>query len=135
MSEITIVKDNGSLVGSDGDHLYDGERVQIGFDELVVTTEVAEDGLSFTRTTALPNGEVRSASTVTFEGFATGAEPRIRAGLGESPTEAEMSDALEAAWEAEKTITSHSPVVIDALVDGVLTQVEKKISAINWTQR
>lgn len=121
---ITIVKDNGELVGCDENLvLYNGQRVQVGMDEMTVTTVIADDGLSFERTTHYGDNIIAKGTT-TKEGFVVGAGL-----LGVD------DDQIEARWEAECAIDRHGKVYADVIIDGELTTVEKKWTFTDWTER
>lgn len=130
---IQIVKDDDSgLVGCDENLvLYNGTRVSLGMDQLTITTTVADDGLSFDRSTGYKDSLI-SKGTTTRAGFDEARTPSmVASGL----SGADLTAALDAAWEDEKALDNHSKVFIDAYVEGVLTTVEKKWTFIDWEPR
>ncbi len=137
MVDITILNDD-PLLGADSEgNLYDGERISLGHDQLTIVTTIAEDGLSFERTTG-HGGTIISKSTVTFDGFSEGSRSRATAtawSRDASSNEEDIAAVLEELWETEKQITTHGKAFIDAYVDGVLGTVEKTYTFIEWTER
>ncbi len=123
LPDITILNPD-LLLGADSEgNLYDGTRIRLGWDELEVTTTLAEDGLSFERTTGHGDSLI-SKSTVTKDGFLA------------SPRWAEVDEAeQDAAWQAECAISANGKVFVDAFVDGQFTVVEKTIEFTDWTAR
>lgn len=124
MNVITLNDNGTTLLGADSEgNLYDGNRVEVGYDQLTVTTTLAPDGLSFDRT--LTYGEhLVGKGTTTREGLLEAWN------LLESPVEDQ-----DAAWDEECAISANSPIFSTAYVDGVKTTIEEKLTFVEWTAR
>jgi len=125
---ITILKRNtdGTLLGADENGvLYDGECVEVGDDELTVTTEVSDDGESFERTTSYGD-EIIAKGTVTREGL-------LQQYLLNNPDMPE--DEQDSLWAKEVAIDKHAKTFVNVLIDGEIQSVEKKRKIIQWEAR
>lgn len=127
---ITILSTNedGTYLGADEQgNLYRGTVERIGHQQLTVETAVAEDGLSFTRSSRYGDF-VHSQGTVTRAGFGSTYDGKMDPATNEPYTE----EKIDALWEAEKALDGHGPAMVQALVDGDLVNVELKIRTIAW---
>lgn len=119
-----ILSENGHLLGADEEgNLYDGTRVQVGFDELTVTTTETEDG--YERVTSYGT-EVISKGNLTRSAW-------TEAFVNGHPDADEES--IETAWQAELNISSHAKILVQAYVDGEEITMEKKLNKIEWVAR
>ncbi len=118
-----IVVNEDPLVGYEDGVLFDGTRVEIGFDELDIETIETDSG--YERITRYED-EIISKGNVTKEAWSEAyrnGHPNV-----------EDSD-LELAWTAEVAISQHSKILIQAFVDGVEETVERKLKRVEWVAR
>lgn len=120
-----ILKDDGEtlLAADEEGNLYDGTRVQVGWDELVVETTEVEDG--YERITRWGD-EVMSKGNLTREGW------EIAYVNGHPDADQEE---LDAAWVVELGLTHHGKILVNAYVDGEEVTMEKKLTKIDWVAR
>lgn len=123
---ITIVKED-PLVGIDEDlNLYDGERVEVSYDELDVQTIETEDG--YERITTY-EGEIISKGTINKESWKESAQS-----LRSSENQA-SDEELEELWQKELSLANHGKIWSPAYVDGEMTMIEIKLKRIKWVAR
>jgi len=117
---------DGTYLGADENGtIYDGTLRRVGYDEMDVQTDVADDGLSYTRTNFI-NGEVYSKGTVTKDGF-----------VATLPADPPLDQStIDAAWAKECAISSHQKVMVEAVdANGDFTTVERTFKTIDWKAR
>lgn len=111
---LTLLPD-GTAIGFDDaepPNTYRGTPTEIPYNEMTVTTVMADDGESFTRAVSLPDGSTHGQGTVSKETFIQSWKGNQFSATGQLPTDAEA----EAEWEAQCAIDSLDDAGKPALV-------------------
>lgn len=128
-----ILKDrgDGTLLGADEDgNLFDGARVEIGFDQLVVGVTITEDGYE---SVSSYGDMVVARGYVTKAGFL--ADRQEQADKQEAKGQDSAAELLDKWWEAELVAAAQPHLKAFYDMPPGMDAVEKTYSFIDWTAR
>lgn len=133
--EIIRKRSDGSVVGVDGDHVYLGVPIQVGYNELHVEITPIEGGMKKVASynNVIFSNEILNETTFKQQKFNKAKEQALAQGHTEEEANVMAELAAADAWNSELANDHYNPTFVKVLnAEGQQVDVELKITFYNW---